>query len=185
MRLPDYTHYSKDEKGNLIQGEKSKVIGGSLNTYSYQELRDLIPRNIPKEIKRVISNHQVTDNQVISFIKDVIKPHQKGSNTYQNYRELLGAIKQLYGQDTALDFIDIIGSNDDYNWSQIIESTNGNFTLGTIYYQLMELGLITKNQWTNLFKSNNLKSSKLTVTSEKKTLRIILQTMKISSMILG
>jgi phage/plasmid-associated DNA primase len=168
MRLPDYTHYSKDEKGNLIQGKKSKVIGGSLNTYSYQILRDLIPRNIPKEIKRVINNHQVTDNEIINFITDVIKPHQKGSNTYQNYRELLGAIKQLYGKDTALNIADIIGSNDDYNWSQIIESTNGNFGNGTLYYQLMELGFITKSQWTNLFKSSNLKSLKLTVTSEKK-----------------
>lgn len=168
MRLPDYTHYSKDEKGNLIQGKKSKVIGGSLNTYSYQTLRDLIPRNIPKEIKKVINNHQVTDNEIINFIKDVIKPHQKGSNTYQNYRELLGAIKQLYGEDIALNIADIIGSDDGYNWSQIIESTNGNFGNGTLYYQLIELGFITKSQWTNLFKSSNSKSSKLTVTSEQK-----------------
>jgi phage/plasmid-associated DNA primase len=168
MRLPDYTHYSKDEKGNLIQGQKSKVIGGCFNTYSYQTLRDLIPRNIPKEIKRVINNHQITDNKIINFIKDVIKPHQKGSNTYQNYRELLGAIKQLYGKDIALNIADIIGLDDDYNWSQIIESTNGNFGNGTLYYQLMELGFITKSQWTNLFKPSNLKSLKLTVTSEEK-----------------
>ncbi|WP_017293911.1 DUF5906 domain-containing protein [Geminocystis herdmanii] len=167
MRLPDYFHYSKDENGNLIQGKKSKVLNGSLDTYSYETLRDLIPRNIPKEIKRVINNYQVTDNEIINFIKDVIKPHQKGSNTYQNYRELLGAIKQLYGEDIALNIADIIGLDDDYNWSQIIESTNGNFGLGTIYYQLMELGLINKSQWTNLFKSNQSKSSKVTVTSEK------------------
>jgi phage/plasmid-associated DNA primase len=167
MRLPDYIHYSKDKNGNLIEGKKSEIIGGTYQSYSYQQLRDAIPHCIPKEVKTIMQNNQVTDSQVIDLIKSVITPHQEGTNTYENYRQLLGAIKRLYGEDVALNIADIVGMNDDYNWEQIVKSTNGNFNLGTICYHLIELGFITKTEWANLFKSSQSKSFNLTVTGEQ------------------
>ncbi|AFZ52739.1 virulence-associated E family protein [Cyanobacterium aponinum] len=167
MRLPEFYHYSVVDN-EIKQNNKSEFNLLSGEKYSYQYLRDSIPHKLPKDIKEYTLT-QIPDHKIIDFLYEHIKPHQKGTNTYQNYRELFGAIKNLYGEDLALKFGQESTFNDGYNWEQIIKSTNGNFNLGTIYYQLIELGFITKQDWIKLCNySSNKKNTKFTVTSETK-----------------
>lgn len=168
LRLPCFCHYTlngKDDK--VFEGKLSEIVGGSNKRYSYDELRKLIP-HVPNSVKNEVKTYQkLTENDqelgaevLFDFTKDHIKPHIKGSNTYKYYRELLGAIKNICGQEFAECLIPYIDGGDGYDWQQIIQSTNGNFNIGTIYECLInQLGYATKSDWVNLVKKYKTISS--------------------------
>lgn len=167
MRLPCFYHYTLDGNGKLITGKMSEIVGGSNKRYGYEQLRKLIP-HVPNSVKKEVKNyeklmendHELSSEILFDFVKKHIKPHNKGSNTYKYYRELLGAIKNICGQEFAEMLIPYIDGGDGYDWQQIIQSSNGQFSLGSVYYCLIDqLGYATKNDWVNLLKTHKKLSS--------------------------
>lgn len=69
----------------------------------------------------------------IEYLLDFIPPRQKGTGTYQDYRGIFTAVKNELGLERAVEIADN-HSPEGGDWYQLLESSNGDFGIGTIVH---------------------------------------------------
>lgn len=69
----------------------------------------------------------------IELLLDHIPPRVKGSGTYSDYRAIFSGVASVLGLNRAID-IAYTHSPEGGNWSQILESSIGDFSLGTVIH---------------------------------------------------
>jgi hypothetical protein len=94
-------------------------------------------------------SQELTTEQIDKLIDDIIfilPPKPKGC--YDDYRTLLTAIKNIKGEQFAIDIaLQKLCTFSDDNWTQIIQSSTGDFNIGTIINIAKEYGNFDYVDW--------------------------------------
>ena len=134
MRVPLFPYANSEGK---FKGD-SLIVNMSPITYSYLELRNRIPERPPKNSanKAINDNKHFTELTLSEKRKllDAISPYIpiKRDGEYEIYRELLCAVKNELDLDTALRCAEQWCQGSTVNWQQVVESSTGSFTFGTL-----------------------------------------------------
>jgi hypothetical protein len=147
LRPPTFNYCDKNGKFN---SEITTVINNTGKKYSYVELRNAIPSSKSDSIPVLTDSKDIplTPEQELKLIDDIIPliPYARSSGSYDDYRKFLGAIKNIKGEQFAIDLGSrIIDNNGD--WNQIINSTTGKFPIGTIINFAKQYANFDYDQW--------------------------------------
>lgn len=130
LRPPTFNYCDKLGKFN---GQVTTIISNSGKRYSYLTLRNAITSDEEFKINQQIKN-ELSDEQIRQLINDIIPLiPTKPKGDYDSYRTFLTAIKNIISEDFAIDLaVNNLCKFSNDNWTQIIQSSHGNFNLGTI-----------------------------------------------------
>lgn len=128
---------SKEEKLNNL---KNALAHGQDGFYGDRKKTQKERIAKAQQYKAVTNN--LTNSEKEQFILELIStisPRVQGSGTYEDYRSIACAIKNELGESTAIAIMNQ-HSPGGGNWDQIISSSNGSFSLGSIIYYAKEWG---------------------------------------------
>lgn len=180
MRLAGGWHTQVNkETGEFLKPFQCRIVGGSEKTVDYEVLRKLIPESTKEQPTTITGRNfnEVSANdqeRLIYDILDHVPIRQGGTNSYEVYREIGCVLKNLLGEAEAIRIMeDKTDASSAWNPEQVVKSSNGNFTMGTLVKHARDNFNWNYPDWytEKYAKRTNNKVIQLTSKKQQKTLK--------------